>query len=378
MDAEIIHAHEICNICRQSYVILAAMFERRRTKSMGKGVRISMSMVFLGLVVMVIVVYKLYSRIFVSNVSMDAEQELFYIPTGSEFEFVMDALEQKGIIENQRSFRWVALKKEYDTNVKPGRYKIRNGLSNNDLVNLLRLGKQDPVMVVFNNVRSLDLMAGKVARYFEADSAVFAEYLVDSELPSKYGFDAATFTSMFIPETYEFFWTTSPEEFGERMHQEYEKFWDGERERKAKKLEMTREEVVTLASIVDEETLYNDENAKVAGLYINRLEDGIPLQADPTLKFALGDFSRQRILNKDKEIDSPYNTYKFKGLPPGPITIPSVSAIDGVLDYEKHNYLFMCAKADFSGYHAFARSYSQHQKNAREYQRALNKRKIYR
>ncbi len=337
-----------------------------------------MSMVFLGLVVMVILVYKLYSRIFVTNVSMEAEQELFYIPTGSGFEFVMDGLEQKGIIENQKSFRWVALKKEYDKNVKPGRYKIRNGLSNNDLVNMLRLGNQDPVMVVFNNVRSLNHMAGKVASYFETDSAAFAEYLVDSELPSMYGFDGATFTSMFIPETYEFFWTTSPEEFAERMYREYELFWDGERDRKAKKLELTREEVVTLASIVDEETLYNDENAKVAGLYLNRLEDGIPLQADPTLKFALGDFSRQRILNKDKEIDSPYNTYKFKGLPPGPITIPSVSAIDGVLDFEKHNYLFMCAKADFSGYHAFARSYSQHQKNAREYQRALNKRRIYR
>jgi UPF0755 protein len=345
---------------------------------MGKGVRISMSMVFLGLVVMVILVYNLYSRIFVTNVSMEAEQVLFYIPTGSGFEFVMEGLEQKGIIENRKSFRWVALKKEYDTNVKPGRYKIRNGLSNNDLVNMLRLGNQDPVMVVFNNVRSLNHMAGKVASYFETDSANFANYLSDSELPSKYGFEMATFTSMFIPETYEFFWTTSPEDFTERMNREYEKFWEGGRDRKAKKLEMTRAEVVTLASIVDEETLYNDENAKVAGVYLNRLEKGIPLQADPTLKFALDDFSRQRILNKDKEIDSPYNTYKFKGLPPGPITIPSVSAIDGVLDYEKHNYLFFCAKADFSGYHAFARNYSQHQKNAREYQRVLNKRRIYR
>ena len=354
------------------------MFERRRTKRMAKGVKISMSMVFLGLVVMVILVYKLYSRIFVSNVSMEAEQEIVYIPTGSGFEFVLEKLEQKGIVENTKTFRWVALKKEYDKHVKPGRYKIRNGLSNNDLVNMLRLGNQDPVMVVFNHVRSLDHLAGKVAKYFETDSANFAHYLLDSALPSKYGFEAATFTSMFIPETYEFYWTTSPEEFADRMMREYEKFWDGERDRKAKKLEMTRAEVVTLASIVDEETLYNDENAKVAGLYLNRLEDGIPLQADPTLKFALGDFSRQRILNKDKEIESPYNTYKNKGLPPGPITIPSVSAIDGVLDFEKHSYLYMCAKADFSGYHAFARSYSQHLKNARQYQRELNKRRIYR
>jgi len=354
-----------------------AKFERRRTRQMGKAVRISMLVVFLGLIIMVLVVYKLYSRVFVPNVVLDAAHELFYIPSGSSYEDVYNGLEEQGIIENPKSFNWVALKKGYDTKVKPGRYKIRNGLTNNELVNMLRTGNQDPVMVVFNNMRSLNHLSGKVTQYLESDSLQFARYFSNTELPEKYGFDEATFTSMFIPETYEFFWTTSPEDFADRMKQEYEKFWDGERDRKAKRLEMTREEVTTLASIVDEETLYDDENSRVAGLYLNRLEQGIPLQADPTLKFALGDFSRQRILNEDKEIDSPYNTYKFKGLPPGPISIPSVSAIDGVLDYEKHRYLYMCAKADFSGYHAFARDYSQHLKNARAYQRALNSRRIY-
>ena len=354
-----------------------AKFERRRTRKMGKAVRISMLVVFLGLVIMVLVVFKLYSRVFAPNVNLDTAHELFYIPSGEGFDFVLSELEESGIIEDTKSFQWVASKKYYDINVKSGRYKIRNGLSNNELVNMLRSGNQDPVMVVFNNVRSLDHLAGKVTPYLEADSAEYATYFYDRELPVKYGFDAATFSSMFIPETYEFFWTTSPEEFADRMKQEYEKFWDGERDRKAKKLDMTRAEVVTLASIVDEETLYNDENSRVAGLYLNRLEQGIPLQADPTLKFALGDFSRQRILNEDKEVDSPYNTYKFKGLPPGPISIPSVSAIDGVLDFEKHRYLYMCAKADFSGYHAFARDYNQHLKNARAYQRQLNKKRIY-
>ena len=344
---------------------------------MGKAVRISMLVVFLGLVIMVLVVFKLYSRVFTPNVKLDTAHELFYIPSGSDFAYVLGRLEEGGIIEDTKSFQWVASKKYYDIKVKPGRYKIRNGLSNNELVNMLRSGNQDPVMVVFNNVRSLDYLAGKVTPYLEADSADFASYLTDKELPAKYGFDAATFSSMFIPETYEFFWTTSPEEFADRMKQEYENFWDGERDRKANKLEMTRAEVVALASIVDEETLYNDENSRVAGLYLNRLEQGIPLQADPTLKFALGDFSRQRILNEDKKVDSPYNTYKFKGLPPGPISIPSVSAIDGVLNSEKHRYLYMCAKADFSGYHAFARDYDQHLKNARAYQRQLNKRRIY-
>lgn len=344
---------------------------------MGKAVRISMLVVFLGLVIMVLVVYKLYSRVFVPNVMLETAHELFYIPTGSDFRYVADGLEESGIIEDRKSFDWVAAKKGYDQRVKPGRYKIRNGLSNNELVNMLRSGNQDPVMVVFNNVRSLNDLSGKVAQYLETDSLQLAAYLSDSELPSRYGFADATFTSMFIPETYEFFWTTSPEAFAERMKQEYEDFWDGERDRKAKRLDMTRSEVVTLASIVDEETLYDDENSRVAGLYMNRLEQGIPLQADPTLKFALGDFARQRILNEDKEIDSPYNTYKFKGLPPGPISIPSVAAIDGVLDFEKHRYLYMCAKADFSGYHAFARDYNQHLRNARAYQKELNKRRIY-
>ena len=354
-----------------------AKFERRRTRRTGKAVRIFMLGVFLGLVIMVLVVFKLYARVFTPNVKLNTPHELFYIPTGSDFEYVLDALEEGGIIEDRKSFKWVASKKYYDINVKPGRYKIRNGLSNNDLINMLRAGNQDPVMVVFNNVRSLNDLSGKVAPYLEADSADFSNYFADRELPARYGFDAATFSCMFIPETYEFYWTTTPANFTDRMSKEYEKFWEGERDRKASKLEMTRVEVHTLASIVDEETLYDDENSRVAGLYLNRLERGIPLQADPTLKFALGDFSRQRILNEDKKIDSPYNTYKIKGLPPGPISIPSVSAIDGVLNYEKHRYLYMCAKADFSGYHAFARNYDQHLKNARAYQRALNRKKIY-
>jgi peptidoglycan lytic transglycosylase G len=354
-----------------------AKIERRRTRGMSKIVRISMLAVALGLVLMVLVVYKLYSRVFVPNVALETEQAIFYIPTGADFAYVIGSLEEEEIIVDAKSFRWVARKKGYGSNVKAGRYKIRNSSSNNELINMLRSGNQDPVMLVFNNIRSLEQLSGKAAQYLQADSSDFADYFAQKELPSWYGFDAATFTSMFIPDTYEFFWTTTPEEFTERMNREYEKFWEGERDRKAKKLDMSRAEVVTLASIVDEETLYDDENSRVAGLYMNRLEQGIPLQADPTLKFALGDFARQRMLNEDKEIDSPYNTYKFKGLPPGPISIPSVSAIDGVLNYEKHKYLFMCAKADFSGNHAFARNYTEHMKNARAYQKELNRRRIY-
>jgi UPF0755 protein len=340
--------------------------------------RFSMWFVFLGLVVMVLVVYHLFSRIFVSNVELEAEHEIFYISTGSTFDQVLEGLEHQGIIENRRSFRWVARKKGYDKRVRSGRFKIPDGMSNNDLVNLLRSGEQDPVMVVFNNIRTLDQLAGKVSDYLESDSAAFIDWLRLENLPERYGFKKETFSAMFIPNTYEFYWNTTPEEFTNRMKQEYEDFWKGGRDRKAKKMEMTREEVVTLASIVDEETLYDDENARVAGVYMNRLEQGIPLQADPTLKFALGDFGRKRILNVDKQTDSPYNTYKNSGLPPGPISIPSIAAIEGVLNYEKHNYLFFCAKSDFSGYHAFARTLQQHNRNARAYQQALNRNRIYR
>lgn len=354
------------------------MFEGRRTRRTNKIVRVSMLFMLTGLVIMVLVVYKFYDRIYEANVSTQGEQEIFYIPTGSDFEFVIDKLEADSIIDNRKSFRWVANKKRYENSVKPGRYKIRNGSSNNELVNMLRSGNQDPVMVVFNNVRTLDQVAGRVAQYLEDDSLDFAVYLADTALFEKYGFSKETFTSMFIPNTYEFFWTTSPEKFTDRMKKEYEEFWKGERDKKASRMEMTRAEVVTLASIVDEETTYDDENERVAGLYVNRLEQGIPLQADPTLKFAMGDFTVKRILNEDKKIESPYNTYKYKGLPPGPISIPSVSAIDGVLNYENHAYIFMCARADFSGYHAFAKTLSEHNNNARAYQKTLNNKQIYR
>ena len=352
--------------------------ERGRTKRTGKAIRISLTAVFLGIFILLLVVYSLYSRIFVSNVSLEEGQAIFYIPTGSTYREVVDRLEEDGIIISRRSFIWVAEKKGYEEQVRPGRYKIRDGMSNSTLVNILRSGSQDPVMVVFNNIQNLYELAGRVSGYLEEDSAAFAAYLSAGETAEKYGFDHATFPSMFIPNTYEFYWTTTPGEFTERMKEEYEKFWKGERDRRAENMGLSRVEVSTLASIVDEETIHEDENSRIAGVYLNRLERGIPLQADPTLKFALNDPLRKRILNTDKEIDSPYNTYKNKGLPPGPISVPSISAIDGVLNHEKHNYLFFCAKSDFSGYHAFARTLSQHNQNAREYQRALNRNRIYR
>ena len=352
------------------------MLKRTRSKGVHRWVRISILTVFVGLMIMVILVFRKYQDVFATNVALDEPYTHFYIYPDEHYDEVKSRLEQSDILADPASFHWVAKKKDYPGSVKPGRYRIENGMSNNQLVNMFRSGTQDPVMVVFHNVRNLAELSGKVSLYLEPDSLEFLEYLTRRELPGEYGFKPETFTCMFIPNTYEFYWTASPEDFTDRMASEYEKFWD-KRDRKRSNLDMTREEVITLASIVDEETLHDEENEAIAGVYMNRLEQGIPLQADPTLKFAMNDFTRKRILNADKAIDSPYNTYKNRGLPPGPISIPSVSAIDGVLNYEKHNYIFFCAKPDFSGYHAFARTLRQHNRNARAYQQALNRNRIY-
>ena len=205
-----------------------------------------------------------------------------------------------------------------------------------------------------------------------------ASVLLHDSTAAYYGFKANTFISMFIPNTYQVYWTDSPEQILDRMKKEYDAFWTDERKQKAKNLNMTQEEVSTLASIVKGETNKMDEAPTVAGVYINRLKRGIALQADPTLVFAIGDFSIRRILNKDKNFDSPYNTYQHRGLPPGPINMPSIATLDAVLDYEDHNYLYFCAKEDFSGYHAFAKTLAEHNRNARKFQRALNRERIYR
>lgn len=338
--------------------------------------RISLLIVFVGLMISVIIVFNKYQSVFSENVTINSGHTFLYIANGSEYIDVVNQLEEQNVLISKKSFEWVAERKGYPALVKPGRYRLEDGMNNNELVNMLRSGNQEPVMVIFSNLRTYSHLAGKVAGYLEADSVEILNHLSDPDLPAKYGFSHETFPSMFIPNTYEMYWSSTPMDFTDRMAREYENFWKS-RDKKLESLGMSRTEVSTLASIVDEETLHDDENERVAGLYINRLEKGIPLQADPTLKFAIGDFTRSRIINADKEVISPYNTYKHRGLPPGPISIPSVSAIEGVLNFEKHNYLYMCAKSDFSGYHAFARTLTQHNQNAAEYQRELNRRRIY-
>ena len=250
-------------------------------------------------------------------------------------------------------------------------------MNTNQIVNMLRSGRQDPVDVTFNNVRFKEDLAEKVSKYIWADSVSILNLFSDEKLITGFGFTTETFRTMFIPNTYEFYWTTSAEEFAQRMKIEYDKFWTETRKAKAKKIELSPEEVIILASIVQSETVKPDEMKRIAGLYLNRLKRGILLQADPTIKYAVGDYSIKRVLNKHLEIDSPYNTYKYAGLPPGPIMFPEVSAIDAVLNYETHNYIYMCAKEDFSGYHNFAKTLSQHNRNAAKYRAALNKKRIW-
>ncbi|MBO7132971.1 MAG: endolytic transglycosylase MltG [Bacteroidales bacterium] len=337
-----------------------------------KKIIIPLLLIFAILIAGLFIAYKAYNYAYSPNVTAENETYI-YIPTGSNFDNVMEILRSSGKVNDMESFAKVAEYKKYGEKVLPGKYKLENGMSNNELVNMLRSGRQTPVNVTFISVRSLDILAGKVCTNIEADSAEIAKVLKDNATAEKYGFNSRTFCSMFIPNTYEFWWNTSADEFVQRMADEYKKFWNDDRKAKANALGLSQSQVSTLASIVESETQKNDEKARIAGVYINRLKKDWLLQADPTVVFAAGDFSIKRILNKHLEINSPYNTYKYKGLPPGPICIPSTKSIDAVLNYEHHNYMFFCAKEDFSGYHNFATTNAQHEANARRYHDALRK-----
>ncbi len=332
-----------------------------------------------GIVFAGIKVYKLYQGIKHPNVNLNTDKPAYvYIPTGANYLDVINILYSSNLIANRTTFEWVAEKKNYPNNVKAGKYKIPTNTSNNALINLLRSGKQESVKVIFNKIRTKERFAGTVAKYIEMDSLSLVNKLYDKKYLKKYNKNIETAMALFIPNTYRFFWNTSVDGFMDRMFVEYQRFWTYKRLRKAKSLKMTADEVIILASIVEEETIKNDEKPLVAGVYINRLKKGMRLQADPTVRFAVGNFEIKRILNKHLEVDSKYNTYKYAGLPPGPICIPSISSIDAVLNYKKHSYLFFCAKDDFSGYHAFAKTLRQHNQNAAKYRKALNRNRIYR
>jgi UPF0755 protein len=323
----------------------------------------------------VFVVYRILNG---HNIKTGEPRTVIYIPEGTGYKTAMDSVEAHLTIKNIKILEWVAEKKHYPKLVKPGRYVIDGNLSYLELINILRSGRQTPVKITFHNIRTLNELAGKAGGKIEADSSEIITFLSD---PSNYrndGFTRENVISVFIPDTYEFFWNTSAKGFYSRMLKEYRKFWNEDRLAKAREENLDQVEVAILASIIDDEVAKVDEKPKIAGVYLNRLRRGIPLQACPTIKFALNDFTITRVLKKYLEVDSPYNTYKHNGFPPGPIGCPTVEGIDAVLNAEKHDFLFFAAKADFSGYHNFSRTLSEHNRYAAQYQKELNKRRIYR
>lgn len=335
----------------------------------------------IGLVVFAVMVisfsFYAYQMTMTPNVLADKSERILLIPSGASFKDVQQLMQDEGYVNDILSFSVLSKLMKYDQYVKPGRYLLSPNMSNLEAIRHLRSGVQEPVDVTFNNVRLKPELAKKLTANLEADADRFLALIEDSAIVSQYGFTTENIMAMFLPNTYEMYWTTGEQELLDRMNDEYERFWQDERLTKARQLEMTPVEVSVLASIVESETNKPDEAPTVAGLYLNRLERNIALQADPTLVFAAQDFTIRRVLDKHKEIDSPYNTYKYTGLPPGPIRTPSITSIEAVLEHEDHNYLYMCAKEDFSGYHNFATNLSAHLNNARRYQRALSQAGIY-
>lgn len=320
-----------------------------------------------------------YQVFYSPNTLLESEQHyVLKIPSNATYQQVSSELYENVVINDAVSFGFVAKVLGYQEAVKSGLYVIEPKMTNLQLVRLLRSGKQSPIKVTFNNVRTKEDLAEKITKNLEINEAQFLDLIQDSVYIRKFDFDEETIMSMFIPNTYELWWDTSAEALFDRMYKEYQRFWTDERKDKARLLGLSQREVSTLASIVQAESQQKaDERPIIAGLYLNRLRLKMPLQADPTLVFALGNFEIKRVLNIHKEIDSPYNTYRNLGLPPGPINLPNITSLDAVLNAQEHKYLYMCAKEDFSGYHSFAETLSQHNANARRYQAALNRAKIY-
>ncbi len=321
--------------------------------------------------------YHFYTKIFGKAIIKNTE---IFIPTNSSLKEVTNILEP--FINNSNNFTWVAKQKKY-TKPKAGKYILKEGMNTNELVNLLRSGNQTAVKVSFNNQDSLEKLAGRIAQQLETDSISLLKAMSDITFLKKQNLDKRAALGMYIPNQYEFYWNISPEKFRNKMLTYYHNFWNKSRLQKAAALNLTKNQVTTLASIVQKETAKVDERPIVAGLYLNRYKNGWALQADPTVIYALKekngqDFVVKRVLNKDLEIDSPYNTYKNVGLPPAPIGMPDISAIDAVLNPAKHNYFYMCASVDKIGFHEFANSLAQHNRNAAKYQRWINERGIKR
>ena len=301
-----------------------------------------------------------------------------YINPDDSADSIYNKVKQLGQAKGMTGFRWLSRWRLYDQHLHTGHYLILPGDNAYTLFHRLYRGQQTPVNITIGSARSVNRIAKQLERQLMIDSTAIATALHDTLFLQNNGYTEETLMSLFIPNTYQVYWDITVERLLQRLVKEHNRFWNEERQAKAKAIGLTPQEVAMLASIVEEETNNNPEKKMVAGLYINRLQRGIPLQADPTVKFALQEFTLRRITNEHLKVESPYNTYLHQGLPPGPIRIPTPIGLDAVLNYTRHNYLYMCAKEDFSGTHNFATTLSEHNRNAQRYWNALNKRKIYR
>ncbi|WP_194768538.1 endolytic transglycosylase MltG [Tamlana sp. I1] len=337
--------------------------------------KILLAIVGLGLIAAGFFANFVYKAMLKPNTAFNNESAFIFIPTGSNYQYVRNELEP--LLNDIEAFDALAKQKEYITHIKAGRFEIKKGMSNNDIINSIR-SKNLPIRVSFNNQESLEKLAGRISDQIEADSLSLIKAMTDTSFLKANHFTRASALGMYVPNSYEFFWNTSAKDFRERMLKENKAFWNTSRLDKAKAIGLTPEEVITLASIVHEESKQASELPRIAGVYMNRLKIGMPLQADPTLKFAAYQLPEyqgtviKRVLNVHKEIDSPYNTYQNRGLPPGLIAMPDITAIDAVLNYEKHKYLYFVADAKRLGFHKFAKTLSQHNAYAAEYWRYLS------
>jgi UPF0755 protein len=307
------------------------------------------------------------------NILVEKADRQIVINRGASFKDVQRILHEERIVNDLISFSFLSKLMDYDEQVKSGRYQLSANMTNLEAIRLLRSGQQQPVKITFNNVRLISELSEKITRNLFIKKADFEAALIKFAMNNTHGFTKDNVLTMFIPNTYEVYYQTSAEELIDRMYGEYKNFWTDERKTKAEKLGLTPIEVSVLASIVQAESVQKEEAPVIAGLYLNRLKKGIPLQADPTLVFAVGDFSLKRVLNEHKEIDSPYNTYRNAGLPPGPINMPEIRSLEAVLNYTVSDYLYMCAKEDFSGRHNFTGDHRQHINNANKYRKALER-----
>ena len=343
--------------------------------------KIILVIALLGLVAMAFVSYKIYDLVFAPNTEFDEDQVAIFIKSDDEYADVRKQLDT--LLKNIEEFDMVAQKKGYASNIRAGKYILRNGMNNNEIVNALRRGNV-PVSVTYNNQERLEDLAGRISRQIEADSVSLLKAMKDTAFLQDNDLDLQNALGMYIPNKYEFFWNTSAEGFRERMLTEYKRFWNEERLAKAEAIGLTPQEVTVIASIVQKETAKVSERPKVAGVYMNRINNGWKLDADPTVIYAIKNKNQnfdtiiKRVLYKDLTLDSPYNTYLYGGLPPGPIFMPDISSIDAVLNYEKHDYFFFVADVENFGYHKFAETLAQHNRNKQEYVRWINQQSIYR